>query len=145
MNYDLLYYYKIQAHKIYDGDTITKFSLDYGFGLTKDNRKDKGKGVRLYGINTPEMRGESLENARLSKNFLSAFILNQWVVVQSIKDSTGKYGRYLFVIYLTEEQLKRGCEILDIEVPNYEVDAVVGGINLNQLIVREGFGVEAHY
>lgn len=149
--HSLLYFYQIKPHSIYDGDTATKFTLEYGFGNSSDNRKSGTKGVRLYGINSPEMKGETLEAARVARDFLKAMVLNKLVTVESIKDGFGKYGRYLFNIYITEEQLTTGCEKFGIEVPPYEVDQSILAfsgdrlINLNQLMIQLGYGLAATY
>ena len=43
----------LDRHPVYDGDTV-RLDIDCGFGIWKCNTVS-----RLYGINTPEMRGES--------------------------------------------------------------------------------------
>jgi len=48
-----MYTYSAEAKKVYDGDTIT-VDFDLGFGVILINQK-----LRLIGIHTPEVRGES--------------------------------------------------------------------------------------
>ncbi len=50
------YNYKVKkVVNVYDGDTIT-VDIDLGFNMVMCNQK-----LRLYGINTPEVRGEERE------------------------------------------------------------------------------------
>jgi micrococcal nuclease len=106
-----LYWYKAKCLKIVDGDTID-ILLDLGLNIFKKER------VRLFGIDTPETFGvkkgsEEYLKGMESKNFVEDFIKGQDLVVQTIKDKTGKYGRLLVKIYiddvcLNEELVKNG-------------------------------------
>ena len=88
--------YKYSAHvtKVYDGDTIT-VDIDLGFGIIMKKQK-----IRLYGINTPEIRGEQRPEGIISKDYLSNLILDKDIILETIKDKTGKYGRLLGIVWL---------------------------------------------
>ena len=45
------YIYKAMCVGVYDGDTVT-LDIDLGFNHSMNNQK-----IRLFGINTPEVRG----------------------------------------------------------------------------------------
>jgi micrococcal nuclease len=94
-----LYWYKAYVTKVYDGDTIT-VDIELGFSLKMSNIK-----IRLAGIDTPEVRGEEREQGLISRDWLSDKILNKWISLNTIKDSKGKYGRYLGYIYYEGENL----------------------------------------
>lgn len=96
MIYDL-YSYKAHVIKVYDGDTIT-VNINLGFDMWMYNQK-----IRLLGINTPEIRGEDRLEGLISRDRLRDLILDKDVVIKTLKDKTGKYGRWLGTIYLKEE------------------------------------------
>ena len=52
MELNNFYLYKAFVTDVYDGDTIT-VDIDLGFWTTLHKQK-----IRLYGINTPELKGE---------------------------------------------------------------------------------------
>ena len=93
------YKYNAFVEKVYDGDTIT-VSIDCGFGIQLQKQK-----IRLYGINTPEVRGEERELGLISRDKLREKILGKTIVLNTIKDKKGKYGRYLGIIYLNDENI----------------------------------------
>lgn len=96
-----MYEYKANVTSVYDGDTIT-VTVDLGFDHFIRNMK-----LRLYGINTPELRGgtdETRKAAREARDYLRQLILGQQVIVRTIKDEKGKYGRYLAVIYTCDDE-----------------------------------------
>ena len=68
MDKNNLFFYKAKVTNIYDGDTIT-CNIDCGFGVIL--RKQK---IRLYGINTPEVRGEDKEKGIKIRDILSIFL-----------------------------------------------------------------------
>lgn len=88
------FYYRAHVVSVYDGDTC-RVDLDLGFGVWKMNET-----LRLNRINAPEMRGEEKAAGRLSRDYLRGLILDQDVMIHSIKDSKGKYGRFLAEIWL---------------------------------------------
>jgi micrococcal nuclease len=105
-----LYYYSAMVTSVYDGDTVT-VDIDLGFGVLLKKQK-----IRLLAINTPEIRGEERPDGLIARDFLREKILNKQVIIKTFKDSTGKYGRWLGVIYKD-------------------------GIDINQLLLDEGYAV----
>ncbi len=108
---DARFVYAAHVSKVYDGDTIT-VDLDLGLGITVHGQK-----LRLYGINTPEVRGEERPRGLVVRDIVRALILDKWVIVRTHRDKTGKYGRWLGTIY----------------VPDAE-----GWLNVNQMLVEDG-------
>lgn len=92
-----LYIYKAYVTDVYDGDTITCI-IDCGFNIGMQKTK-----IRLYGINTPELRGEDREIGLHVRDELRKKILNKHILLKTIKDKKGKYGRYLGKIYIEDE------------------------------------------
>ncbi|MBM9593824.1 thermonuclease family protein [Roseitranquillus sediminis] len=102
------YTYRGVIRSIYDGDTI-RVDLDLGFSTWI-----RDQSLRLYGIDTPEVRGPERPQGLVSKAWLEARIPPEThVIVETLKDKTGKYGRYLAIIW-------------------HE------GVNLNEALVAEG-------
>jgi micrococcal nuclease len=90
------YVYDALVKSVYDGDTIT-CDIDLGIYTGISNEK-----MRLYGIDTPELRGSTPEEklrALEARDFLRDSILGRWVVIETIMDKEGKYGRLLVVVY----------------------------------------------
>jgi micrococcal nuclease len=92
-----LYQYKAHCTKVYDGDTIT-VNIDLGFHSWLFNMK-----IRLYGIDTPELRGDTIEAGRVARDYLRGLILDKDIILETHKDKTGKYGRWLGVIHLPHD------------------------------------------
>lgn len=94
------YYYKAHVTSVYDGDTIT-VDIDLGFGIVF--RKQK---IRLYGIDTPEVRGPEKEEGKKVRDLVRSLILDKDIEIQTFRDSKGKYGRWLGTIHFepTDEQ-----------------------------------------
>jgi len=118
---DSLYHYRGRVVSVYDGDTCT-VDIDLGMGVWV-----RGEKVRLYGINAPELRGAEEEKikGRAARDFLRDQIDGKDVLLQSVKDRRGKYGRYLATIWVEDEQGK--------------------WVNVNELLVREGHAMEKEY
>lgn len=83
-----MYQYKAKIIDVYDGDTVTAM-VDLGFYHYQQMK------FRLYGINTPEIRGEEREQGMIVRDILRAMILDKEVTINSYKDKQEKYGRYL--------------------------------------------------
>jgi micrococcal nuclease len=94
-----MYTYKAKVIKVYDGDTITA-DIDLGFGIWMKNQT-----IRLYGINTPEVRGEERERGTIVRDWLCEQILNKEVILNTFKDKKGKYGRYLAEIIINDRNI----------------------------------------
>ena len=99
---DSLYIYKAYVTDVYDGDTITCI-IDCGFNIGMQKTK-----IRLYGIDTPELRGEERDLGIFVRDELRKKILNKHVFLKSIKDKKGKYGRYLGKIYIEDDEILDG-------------------------------------
>ena len=71
-------------------------------------------------MNTPEVRGEEKEQGIISRDKLREKILGKEILLKSIKDKKGKYGRYLGIVFLGEE-------------------------NINDWLIENNLGVKAEY
>ena len=94
-----IYVYNAHVTKVYDGDTIT-VDIDLGFGIIF--RKQI---LRLYGINTPEVRGAEREEGLKSRDWLRERILDKDIIIKTYRDKKGKYGRWLGQIWDKEDDL----------------------------------------
>ena len=89
------YVYKALVTKVVDGDTFYA-DVDLGFNVTTSVK------FRLANIDTPEIyrpkNDEELVRGREARGFVAERILGKEVIIRSYK--TGKYGRWLAVVYL---------------------------------------------
>lgn len=122
------YIYNVNLRSIYDGDTV-RVDVDFGFGHLWRGSDGKGVKLRLYGINTPEVRGEEREQGLVSKQALIDLIGDRRLILQSVKDRTGKYGRYLAILW--------------IETLNESNDTEY--INVNDWLVENGYAEKKQY
>ena len=80
--------------RLIDGDTCV-IDVDMGMAITVRAT------VRLYGINTPEVRGPEKVAGHAATQHLADLLVQfrhegEWdIVVRTHKDKKGKYGRYL--------------------------------------------------
>jgi len=102
-----LFEYKAKVVKVVDGDTVD-VEIDLGF-----NHKFKTR-LRLFGINTPELRGEERPKGLEAKNYVKERIYNKNIVIRTYKDKTGKYGRYLADIFYGDDERNLNQELLEI-------------------------------
>lgn len=93
-----MYQYKAKIIDVYDGDTVTAM-VDLGFYHYQQMK------FRLYGINTPEIRGEERERGLVVRDIMRAMILDKEVTINSYKDKQEKYGRYLANIIVDDIDL----------------------------------------
>lgn len=105
------YVYNAFVTAVHDGDTCT-VDIDLGFGVWM-----KGQKIRFHGINTPEIIGENKQDGLKSRDYVVSSILGKSVLIQTEKDKSEKYGRWLATIW-------------------------IDGINLNKKLVEEGFAKE---
>ena len=92
------YFYKAKILNVYDADTVTAL-VDLGFGISTKMK------IRLHGIDAPELRGEERPEGLAARNYLRGMIDDREVVIETIKDKTGKYGRYLGIIYFNDQNI----------------------------------------
>ena len=71
--------------------------LDLGFEVWI--RKEK---IRLARINAPELRGPERPRWLEARDYLRKLVLNKNIILQTIKDRKGKYGRYLGELWLEQ-------------------------------------------
>jgi micrococcal nuclease len=98
------YTYNCKALSVYDGDTFTA-QIDCGFYITVTMP------VRLAGINTPELKGETIEAGRAARDYLKGLIEDKPIVIKTEK--LEKYGRILGFIQvdgvdINAEMIKAG-------------------------------------
>ena len=91
------YTYRAELRRVVDGDTAN-MDLDLGLRIwVRDER------LRLYGIDAPETRTRNLdEKARglRAKAWLAARLTAaDRIIVQTIKDDEGKFGRLLAIVW----------------------------------------------
>jgi endonuclease YncB( thermonuclease family) len=101
-----MYNYKAKILDVYDGDTVTAL-VDLGFLHFQEMK------LRLYGIDTPELRGEERDKGIIVRDIVRDMILDKEVEIHSYKDKQGKYGRYL-------------------------ANIIVDGVDVNQWLVDNG-------
>ena len=94
-----LYAYRAQITAVYDGDSVTA-DVDLGFNTWRRDEK-----LRLFGIDAPEVRGKARPAGLRARDALRKRIEGREVIVCTIKDRTGKYGRYLAQIWLGAENI----------------------------------------
>jgi micrococcal nuclease len=95
-----MYEYKAILNRIVDGDTID-VDIDLGFDVKIKQR------VRLYGINTPEVRTKDLKEKQkgIEATEYLRKILPKEFIIQTILNKRGKYGRVLGIIWVNEENI----------------------------------------
>ena len=112
------FHYRATVTSVYDGDTCT-VELDLGLSIALHKQK-----IRLARINAPELRGRSHRRGRTARDFLRGVILEKEILLQTIKDKKGKYGRYLGELWV-----KQGRRM----------------VNVNDLLVTEGHAKFVEY
>lgn len=103
----MYYKYKATVQRVVDGDTID-FFVSLGFRINHEVR------VRLIGINTPERN--ALGGSEATAYVKTKLPVGKEVTIETFKNPTDKYGRWLATVYLDE-------------------------VNLNQLIIADGHAV----
>jgi endonuclease YncB( thermonuclease family) len=108
------YFYNVTIVRIIDGDTFSG-DLDLGFYITKRDT------FRLHGIDTPETWRPKSESER-AHGLLATDLVKQLLPVgktvfcESL--TSGKYGRNIVKVYLSEEDYKSGKTLSDILIEN---------------------------
>jgi len=119
-----IYRYKAEIASVYDGDTV-RADIDLGLSIWRKNTA-----LRLFGIDAPEMRGEEKVKGKASRDFLRGTLDGAEIVIETIEDKKGKYGRWLARIWV------KGRGVWCAE-----------GLwcNVNEYLVRKGHAVEKSY
>ena len=118
-----MYEYEADVVRVVDGDTVDVI-FDLGFGIMFGNPGAPVR-LRLYNINAPEIHGvkkgsEEYNEGMAAKEWLQDRIEGKRIVIRTIKDKTGKYGRYLAIL-------------------------IQGGENLNGEMVKLGYAQQRSY
>ena len=94
-----MFKYYATVLRVVDGDTIDVM-VDLGMGV---HRKER---LRFSRINAWELRGEFKLKGQLAKQRVMDLLpVGEKIIVETIKDKRGKYGRYLAeIIILGDEQ-----------------------------------------
>ena len=105
------YQYKAIVQKVVDGDTITAL-VDCGFRIKHQIS------LRLFGINAPERNtlGGSNSTAYLKEKLP----IGREIVIETFKNPTDKYGRWLATIYLDGADLNK-MMVADGHAVNYTI------------------------
>lgn len=114
-----LYYYVAQVTAVYDGDTFT-VDLDLGLGLWRHAQT-----IRLWRINTPEVKGPEKEQGLQVRDFVRNLILDKPILLRTIldlrgEDRTEKFGRLLGEVLVEDDHGEL--------------------INVNDLLLAKGMG-----
>lgn len=96
-----LYTYNARCTQVYDGDSIT-VNIDLGFNHWMLNQK-----IRLFGINTPEVRGSERLSGLIARDRLRDLIEGREIILASHRDRAGKYGRWLGTIYIDDININK--------------------------------------
>lgn len=96
-----IYRYKATIVRVYDGDTVWA-DIDLGFNTWRKNEP-----IRLWGIDTPEVRGKERPEGLIVRDIVRERILDEDVFICTIKDDQGKFGRYLGIIWDKGENLNQ--------------------------------------
>lgn len=87
------YHYSAKVVDVHDGDTI-KVDIDLGFGIILKNQT-----FRFFGINTPEIHGETRTAGLKSASYVQKKLIGKEIIIITIKDEKEKYGRWLGKIF----------------------------------------------
>jgi len=94
-----MYTYQAHVTKVHDGDTLT-CDIDLGFNILYKDQK-----IRLYGINAPEIIGPTKPQGTASRDALRELVLDKDIIIATRKDDKEKYGRYLGIISVGDENI----------------------------------------
>ena len=85
--------YQATIVSVYDGDTVT-VDIDLGFNIFLKNQTS-----RLFCVDTPEVRGDEKVQGLAVRDQVRLWLpVGAVVEFSSIKDRTGKFGRWLAIL-----------------------------------------------
>lgn len=93
----LFYWYPVSLVKVVDGDTLD-LEFDLGFSVKAQHR------VRLWGVDAPEIHSHKKGTPERERGELCKQLVESWLneadalFVHTVKDKTGKFGRYLATV-----------------------------------------------
>ncbi|WP_205648925.1 thermonuclease family protein [Acuticoccus kandeliae] len=93
-----LYTYRATVTRVIDGDTVVA-DIDLGFHVWKH-----GERLRLYGIDTPEIRGETRQEGLRAAEALRELVEGKDVLLCTVKDCADGFGRYLARIFVIDDK-----------------------------------------
>ena len=127
-----MFEYRAKLVKVVDGDTID-LDIDLGFNIHIRER------VRLYGVNTPEVRGSEKKSGMAAKAFVKWWLQVDKgpIMVRTVKDKRGKFGRMLAILFHESDMLERHTKVEKVGA----YGDFVGG-SLNQDLLDKGFAKE---
>jgi endonuclease YncB( thermonuclease family) len=118
--------YKVKINYVHDGDTITDYEIDLGFGIGFRRRRGEKDSIRLANLNAPELWEDG---GKKSRAFLKQ-LEGREVWVRSFKvplRSRDHYGRYVFEIYapgelfgLKVKEVNVGSRMISMGLAKYE-------------------------
>lgn len=93
-----LYTYKFNLTRVIDGDTLVG-NIDLGFKMMMFDQH-----LRLWGIDTPEIRGIQKVQGKLVKLFVQQSLLDQDIIISS--KGKDNFGRILSIVYYGNTNIK---------------------------------------
>jgi len=116
---EFLFHYHARVTRVIDGDTVV-CDIDQGMHDWKHDQR-----IRLFGINAPEIRGPQKEKGLKARSYmmqLMSYVHLSDIILQTHKDKTGKYGRWLGTLWIFKDG---------------------SWVNLNEAMVDGGHAVES--
>lgn len=107
-----MYQYKAHVDRVVDGDTLDLI-IDLGFKITTHQR------IRLAGINAPETYTVKKDSEEYKKGMAATEFVqkrltaNNYEVIVETDKLTGKYGRYIGTIRLSDSEVSLNRELVD--------------------------------
>ena len=110
------YWYSATVERAVDGDTLD-LTIDHGCSIFSRQR------IRLYGVDTPEIYGpKACPRGKEAWDYVKSNCEGREVMVHTVKDRTGKYGRLLAIIFFktgeTWHNLNQQLVELDMAFPD---------------------------
>lgn len=109
-----MYRYYATVKRVVDADTLD-LQIDLGFNVHINAR------VRLANLNAPETYGVKKDSKEYQEGVKATEFVKDWlksvtpkgVVVETYKNKTGKYGRWIATVYSYEETKNLNEDLID--------------------------------